>query len=159
LTMRMSLTGERFLQSATVDQVIRDGVARVRALPGVETASATCCIPLEGGYGLPFVIVGRPLTDGPYHGGGGWLTISPGYLEVFKIAVKRGRAFTDADAAGAPPVVVINEALAREYFKDGDPIGQRLAIGRGVMGEFAGEPDRQIIGVVADVRDGGLHND
>src|SRR5262249_11995068 len=85
LTLRISLTGERFLKSAVVDQVIRDGVERVRALPGAEAASATCCIPLEGGYGLPFTIIGRPPpTDGPYHGGGGWLTISPGYFGVFK---------------------------------------------------------------------------
>src|SRR5438046_2892513 len=92
--MRMSLTGPRFLKSAAVDQMIRDGVERLRALPGVETASATCCVPLEGGYGLPFLIVGRPLEQGPFHGGGGWTTVSPGYFEVFKIPVKLGRTFT-----------------------------------------------------------------
>ena len=159
LTMRMSLTGERFLKSAVVDQVIRDGVERLRRLPGVEEASATCCIPLEGGYGLPFAVIGRPLNDGPYHGGGSWLTVSPGYFEVFKIAAKRGRTFSDRDASGAPPVAIINEAMAREYWKDGDPLSDRIAIGRGVMGEFASEPDRQIIGVVSDVRDGGLNSD
>jgi putative ABC transport system permease protein len=159
LTMRMSLTGERFNASAVVAQVVRDGVERLRRLPGVEEASATCCIPLEGGYGLPFTVVGRPLTDGPYHGGGSWLTVSPGYFEVFKIPVRRGRTFTDRDVGGATPVVIINEALAKEFWKDGDPLRDQLAIGRGVMGEFAAEPDRQIVGVVADVRDGGLNRD
>ena len=91
LTMRMSLTGPRFLKSAGVEQMVRDGVERLGALPGVEIASATCCVPLQGGYGLPFTIVGRPLQQGPYHGGGGWFTVSPGYFEVFKIPVKRGR--------------------------------------------------------------------
>ena len=159
LTMRMSLAGERFLKSSVVDQVIRDGVERLKALPGVENASATCCIPLEGGYGLPFVIVGRPLKDGPYHGGGGWLTVSPGYFEVFKIAARKGRTFDDRDTAGAQPVVIINEAMAKEFWPEGNPIGERLTIGRGVMGEFAAEPDRQIVGVVSDVRDGGLDAD
>jgi predicted permease len=157
--MRMSLTGGRFLTSSSVDRAVRDGVERLRALPGVEQAGATCCVPLEGGYGLPFTIVGRPLQDGPFHGGGGWVTVSPGYFEVFKIAVKRGRTFTDGDTPGAPPVVVINEAMARQFWTDGDPLDDRLVIGRGVMREFAGEPERHIIGVVSDMRDRGLNND
>jgi predicted permease len=162
LTMRMSLTGPRFLQSAGVEQIVREGVERMRALPGVVNASATCCVPLQGGYGLPFTIVGRPLPPkgGPFHGGGGWLTISPGFFDVFKIPIKRGRAFTDRDNASAPPVVVINESMARQFWIRGDdPLNHRLIIGRGVMREFADEPDRQIIGIVGDVRDGGLNND
>ena len=59
--MRMSLTGPRFLKSAGVEQMVRDGVERLRAVPGVVAASATCCVPLQGGYGLPFTVVGRPL--------------------------------------------------------------------------------------------------
>ena len=46
-----------------------------------------------------------------------WITASPGYFEVFKIPVKRGRAFNERDDAGAPPVVVINEAMARQFWK------------------------------------------
>ncbi len=159
LKMDMSLTGARFVTAAGVDQLIRDGAERVRALPGIEHASATCCVPLEGGYGLPFQIVGRPLQDGPFHGGGSWLTISPGYFEVFRIPVKRGRAFTDRDSAAGPPVVIINEAMARQFWKDGDPLSDRLVIGRGIMREFASEPERQVIGVVGDVRGGGLNNE
>jgi putative ABC transport system permease protein len=158
LTMRMSLSGPRFLQSQSVELMVRDGVERLRAIPGVEHASATCCVPLEGGYGLPFIIVGRPL-EGPAHGGGGWLTVSPGYFDVFKIPVKRGRAFTDRDTRNTTPVVIINEAMARQYWPKADPLSDRLAIGRGVMREFADEPERQIIGIVGDVRDGGLNND
>ena len=154
----MSLTGPRFLKSEGVEQMVRDGVERLRALPGVVGASATCCVPLEGGYGLPFIIVGRPL-EGPSHGGGGWITVSPGYFEVFKIPIKRGRTFTDRDTGGAPPVVIINEAMARQFWPKGDPLNDRLVIGRGVMREFAGEPERQIIGIVGDVRDGGLNNE
>lgn len=159
LRMDMSLTGPQFESSASIDQLIRDGVERLRALPGVESASATCCVPLEGGYGLPFRIIGRPLEKGPFHGGGAWLTISPGYFDVFRIPVKRGRSFTDRDNAAGPPVVVINEAMARQFWKDGDPLNDRLTIGRGIMREFANEPDRQIIGVVGDVRGGGLNRE
>jgi predicted permease len=158
LTMRMSLTGPRFETSAGVAQAIDDGVERLRAIPGVELATASCCVPLEGGYGLPFVIEGRPL-EGPFHGGGAWMTISPGYFEVFRIPLKRGRLLSDRDDRLAPPVVLINEAMARQYWPDGDALTSRLVIGRGVMREFADEPARQIIGIVGDSRDGGLNAD
>jgi putative ABC transport system permease protein len=157
LTMRMSLTGPRFGKTAGVAQLIRDGVDRVRALPGVETASTTCCIPLEGGYGLPFIVVGRPL-EGTSHGGGGWLTISSGYFDVFKIPVLRGRAFTDRDAAAAAHVVIINETMARRFWAKGDPLNDRLIIGKGVSAAFE-EPPRQIVGIVGDVHDNGLNRD
>ena len=103
LTMRMAMSEPKYLKSEGVEQAIRMGTERVRALPGVISASAACCVPLEGGYGLPFLVVGRPLQEGPFHGGGGWLTVSPGYFEVFRIPVKRGRAFTDRDTATSPP--------------------------------------------------------
>ena len=157
LTMSMSLTGPRFEKAAAVDAIIRDGVERLRALPGVETASATCCVPLQGGYGLPFVVAGRPLEKGPFHGGAGWVTVSPGYFEVFKIPIKRGRTFNERDNSAGPQVVIINEAMAKEFWKNGqDPLADRLVIGKGVMREFATEQPRQIIGIVGDSRDGGL---
>jgi putative ABC transport system permease protein len=159
LTMRMSLNDPRFLKADNVERLVRDGVERLRALPGALEASATCCIPLEGGYGLPFRIAGRPLQEGPFHGGGGWVTVSHGYFEVFEIPVKAGRVFTDRDTRESPPVVVINEAMAREYWPKGDPLTDRLVIGRGIMQEFAKEPERQIIGIVGDTRDSGLNDD
>ena len=159
LTMRMSLSGPRFTKSQTVNLLFREGIDRLRALPGVESATATCCVPLEGGYGLPFTIAGRPLDKSPFHGGGGWQPISAGYFDVFKIAVKRGRAFTDRDDASGPPVVIINERMAKQFWQDKDPLHERIRIGAGVMHELADEPTREIIGVVADLRDGGLNND
>jgi putative ABC transport system permease protein len=159
LTMRMSLTGPRFLKSEGVEQIVRDGVERLRSVPGVLNASATCCVPLQGGYGLPFTVIGRPLTDGPFHGGGSWTTVSPGYFDVFKIPLKRGRQFTDRDKSGAPGVVIINEAMARQFWPKADPLNDRLVIGRTVMREFKDEPDRQIIGIVGDTRANGLNDD
>src|SRR6185295_5108346 len=82
LTMRMSVSSPEFMKADAVERLVRTGIERLRSVPGVEVASATCCVPLEGGYGLPFIIAGRPLKDAPSHGGGGWLTVSPGYFEV-----------------------------------------------------------------------------
>ena len=159
LTMRMSLTGDQYAKTASAERLLRDGLERLKAMPGVESATATCCVPLEGGYGLPFRIMGRPLEKGPFHGGGSWLTLSPGYFDVFKMRITKGRAFTDRDDALASGVVIINETMARQFWKDKDPLADRIMIGAGVMKELAAERERQIIGVVNDVRDGGLNND
>jgi predicted permease len=158
LTLRMSINGPQFAKSATVDRLLNDGIERLRAVPGVLAASAACCVPLEGGYGLAFKVMGRPLTDGPFHGGGNWQTVSPGYFDVFRIPVVRGRTFTDRDNAAGPPVVVINEAMARRFWPKGDPMGDQLLIGKGRMPELEAEMPRQIIGIVGDVRADGLNN-
>jgi putative ABC transport system permease protein len=159
LTMRMSLTGPPYASSQAVDLMLRNGAERLRSVPGVLNAAATCCVPLEGGYGLPFTVAGRPLTDGPFHGGAGWINITDGYFDVFKIPVTKGRAFSERDDSAAQPVVIINDAFANEFFKDQNPLEHRITIGRGVMKEFATEGERQIIGVVASSRDTGLNQD
>jgi hypothetical protein len=82
--------------------------------------------------------------------------VSAGYFEVFRMPVKRGRTFNERDTKSSPPVCVINEAMAKRFWPKGDPLNDRLIIGRGVMREFADEPERQIIGIVADSRDGSL---
>jgi predicted permease len=69
LTMRMSLTGPQYQTASGVAQLVRTGGDALRAVPGVEMVSATCCVPLQGGYGLPFQISGRPLEGRPFHGG------------------------------------------------------------------------------------------
>jgi putative ABC transport system permease protein len=157
LTMRMSLTGARFEKAATVGQLMRDGRERLEALPEVEAAAASCCVPLQGGFGLPFIIEGRPL-DGPAHGGGSFTPISANYFNVFKIPLRRGRYFTEQDTTGAPGVAIINETLARQYWPEGNPIGERLTIGRG-LGPGMEQPPAEIVGVVGDVRDGALNRD
>ncbi len=155
LLMEMSLNGGRFEKAAGVDQLEREGRRRIESLPGVTAAAITCCVPLEGGFGLPFTIEGRPLTNGPYHGGATWLTMSPHYFDVFRIPLVSGRVFTDQDNGAAERVVIINQALAKEYWPKGDALGARISIGKGVGPEFD-EPPRQIIGIVADVCEGAL---
>src|SRR5207247_6048875 len=154
LTMRMSLRGERFATTAGVAQLMRDGTERLSALPGVDVAGAACCVPLQGGFGLPIIIEGRPL-DGPSHGGGGFSPISPTYFRAFKIPIVRGRAFTDQDAGGAPGVAIINQAMARRYWPTGDPLADRITIGRG-LGPRMELVGRQIVGLAGVVRDEGL---
>ena len=156
LTMQMSLTGPRFEKTAGVAQLVRDAAERMEALPGVVRAGSTCCLPLEGGYGLPFTVVGRPDTDASRNNGAGWMTISPGYFDVFKIPVIRGRAFHNRDDASGARVAIINQAMARQFWPKGDPLSDRILIGHGVGPEFE-EPPRQIVGIAGDVRDGGLN--
>jgi putative ABC transport system permease protein len=158
LTLQMSLTGPRFEKTASVARLVRDGIDRIQGLPGVLAASTTCCIPLEGGFGLPFNIVGRPLTNGPNHGGAGWTNVGPGYFEVYKIPLLRGRTFTLRDSGSSTPVVIINQALARQLWPKSDPLRDRIIIGKGVGAEFEEGP-RQIVGIVGDIRDGGLNRD
>ena len=62
------------------------------------------------------------------------------------------------DDGAAPGVVIINDAMAKKFWPKEDPIGQQLVIGKGVGPQFE-EPARQIIGIVGDIRDGGLNRD
>jgi putative ABC transport system permease protein len=158
LTMDTSLTGSRYDHTAAIDQTSRQILDRLHAIPGVEAAAASSYLPLQGGLGLGFRIEGRPLTNGPDHGGASWNYVTWRFFDVFKILVVRGSAFTERDNAAAPPVVIINEAFARQYWKNDNPIGHRLIIGGGMGPDFV-QPPREIIGVVGDARDGGLNND
>ena len=159
LTLEMSLTGDQFKKTAGVAQVSHDGRERLNAIPGVEISAFTCCLPLEGGYGLPFNIIGRPpAPKSPWTGSAGWMSASPGYFAVFHIPILRGRDFTEQDTGSSPGVVLINETFAKKFFPKENPVGQQLLIGKGVGPQFT-EPARQIVGVVGDIRDGGLNND
>jgi predicted permease len=158
LTMAMSISGDRFQKSSGVAQVIHDGTERINAVPGVTAAAAACCLPLQGGFGLPFNIVGRANGNNPNTGGAGYFPVSWSYFDVFKVPVLRGRNFTDRDNGSAPGVVIINEAMARQFWPNGDPLNDRIVIGPGMGPVFAEQP-RQVIGVVGNTRDGGLNQD
>jgi predicted permease len=128
---------------------------RIRALPGVVAAGATSMLPLLGQFNFPMMVVERPDASGEPQ----WHTVSPGYFETLQVPIVRGRAFTAADdAAQATPVVLVNEAFARAYFRDADPLGQRIAIGQYEGESIDGFVDapREIVGVVADQRALGL---
>ncbi len=158
LTMEMSLNGARYETTAGVAQLSHDGRARLDAIPGVVDSAFTCCLPIQGQFGLPFTIVGRPAPSENNMPGGGWMSASPDYYKLFKIPILRGREFTEQDTAAAPHVVLINEALEKQYFPHQNPLGQQLLIGHAVGPEFE-EPARTIVGVVGNTHDGGLDRD
>jgi putative ABC transport system permease protein len=151
LTMRMALTGSRLAQTSGVVQLARDGVQRVSALPGVTGAGAAVSLPLESDWLTSFTIAGRPPNGRP-PGLASFRIISPGFLAALQIPLIRGRAFTDRDDGGAPPVAIINAVMARQISPGGDPLNDWITQFPGLVP--ADDPPRQIIGVAGDVRDG-----
>ena len=145
LTMEMSLNGPRYQNTAGVTQLLRDGRNRLNALPGVELAAAGFWRPIDVEDGTGFQIPGLPVQKDCC--GSAWMSITQGYLSLFRIPVLRGRDFTENDNAQAPAVDLINEAFAREFFPHQDPIGQHIKRGNRI---------ETIIGIVADFHDSGL---
>jgi putative ABC transport system permease protein len=158
LTMAMSISGDRFQKTAGVAQIIRDGTDRLKAVPGVIDAGVGNNLPLEGGFGMTFDILGRPKGNTPFTGGAAFHSISWSYFNALKIPLLRGRSFTEQDDGSAPGVAIINEAMARQYWPKGNPLNDRIQIGVGAGPAFA-EPPRQVVGVVGDTHDGGLNRD
>ncbi|MGB7168106.1 MAG: ABC transporter permease [Acidobacteriaceae bacterium] len=154
LTMEMSLTGDRYEKTAGVAELSRKGRERLNALPGVEIAAAAYWLPIDVGDALPFQIAGQP-RDRNHQYGSRWMSISPGYLSVFKIPVLRGRAFNENDTADSPRVALINEAMVRRYWPGKDPIGQQVFISRG-LGPGMDESNHTIVGIVGDTHNAGL---
>lgn len=162
LTMRMSVKGTAFETQDGIGQLAEAARDRLADVPGVTAAGAGCCMPLEAVWQLPFLIEGAPASsliharELTFSGFGGWTFVSPGYFQAMGISLLRGRAFATSDVAGAPGVVVINEAMARRFWPHGDALGQRVRIGRGMGPQFDKDPVREIVGVVGDVRDTAL---
>jgi putative ABC transport system permease protein len=158
VTMAMSVSGDRFQTTGPVAQVVRDGRDRLMAIPGVVDVGATNCLPLEGGFGMGFDILGRPRGDASSSGGAGFYSVSWSYFNAFRIPLLRGRSFTERDNGAAPGVVMMNQAMARRFWPNSDPLRDRIQIGAGAGPAFAEGP-RQVIGIVADTHDQGLDRD
>jgi putative ABC transport system permease protein len=151
LTMRMSLSSPRFSQASAVVRLVGDTVQRVNELPGVATTGAAAALPLESDWLTSFTIDGRPLS-GTVPGTASFRIISPGFLGALQIPIVRGRSFTDRDDSGAPPVAMVNEAMASQMSLRGDPLDSRITQFPGLVP--ADDPPRQIVGIVRNVRDG-----
>jgi len=101
------------------------------ALPSyVVIAAAGFWRPIDVEDGTAFQIVGRPADPLEKNCcSSQWMSITPGYLSLFRIPLLRGRDLTENDTADAPHVALINEAFARKYWPDEDPIGQHIRTG------------------------------
>jgi predicted permease len=157
ITMQTALSGGRYDATAKVENMVRQVVQRIEGLPGAQSATATIMLPIEGGIDLPFLIEGRPPDKGGlYTGDEQWRAVSAHYLGTFRIPLLRGRAFDDRDTGKSERVVLINQAMAKKYWKDQDPVGQRISIGGKALGPEFDDPPRQIVGVIGNVRETGL---
>jgi putative ABC transport system permease protein len=133
-------------------QFFEEMLRRVRALPGVESAAVVTRRPLSGTVGMdwPFTVEGQSAKDAERNPLVNFETVSPGYFETMGIPLVRGRDFLESDRDGRPGVVVVSEALARRYWPDQDPIGQRIKIPLPPT-EFH-DQWMTVVGVAADVR-------
>jgi putative ABC transport system permease protein len=148
LTMKISLSGPKFETTSATSEFFRKVVDRTENLPAVDAAAFITVLPLEQGPDQPFQIEGRKYNQS---GDAQFRAITPDYFRAVRVPLFQGRFFTQADNSQSPGVVIINEALARQYFPSGYPIGEHLAItGGAAMGT------RAIIGVVGDIREDGL---
>jgi predicted permease len=122
---------------------------RVRALPGVQAASATATLPLGGGgWGRSLTVEGFPVLPVGQAPMIQHTVVTPGYFRTMGIPLLAGRDFTDADAKGGPDVTIIDERLAREYWPNDTPVGKRVRFGP----PEDNEPWHTVIGVVGAVR-------
>ena len=129
-------------------------LAQLEQHPAVDVAATASSLPLERGWNMPVMVVGRPDASESVE----WRAISPAYFDVLGIGRSAGRAFDARDAANAPAAVIVNEMFARRHFPDGNALGQRVQIGafNGEMVMTIDEPERTIVGIVADVKEIGL---
>lgn len=155
LAVEVTLPPGRFGEQASRNAFFNAALERLRGVPGVAAATTVSRLPMtEAGWSSDFAVAGRPREAfgiEVVH-----RDIAAGYHDVIGVKLLRGRAFTPADNAEAASVVMINEALARKYFPNEDPVGQRVAFDR--------YPDstsfwRTIVGVVGNERQQGLEQE
>jgi len=159
LTMRTSLSEPRVQSSADLARTADNVLERVRSVPGVEVAALSYGVPLRDNMVLPFDIVERQ-NAGPATGVSVAVPSSFQYFDALRIQLLAGRKFDQRDIAGAPAVVVINQAMADRYWADGsNPMTARIRIASGVIPQAADEPERQVIGIVGNVRQQGFVSD
>jgi putative ABC transport system permease protein len=147
LTLSVDLPSATYADGARQTAFFSQLVNRVHALPGVTAAGATSFLPLSSaGAATRFWIVGRPAPEPGQWTSADIRVVDTGYFSAMRIPLVGGRSFTAADRADAPPVVLVNEAMARQFWPGGSPLGARLTISWV-------HPDAQpeIVGIAGDV--------
>jgi putative ABC transport system permease protein len=152
LTMNLSLPTVKYAkpqqQIAFFDEVLR----RVSTLPGVRSAATSAALPLGFIRLTPVLPEGQPEVSLPQRSFVDIEAISPQWFQTMRVPLRGGRAFTTADDASAPKVVIVNETFARRFWPNQNPVGKHIVVGRGPV------PD-EVIGVAADIKNKGLDQD
>jgi putative ABC transport system permease protein len=147
LTLRLPLAGGR---NAAPDRRIaffQQVADRVAALPGVRAAGAVNALPLTGlGLGSNFAVDGRPAPAPEQRPMGLLRSVHSAYFRTMGIPLVAGRVFADSDTSQAPPVIVVNQTLARLFWPEGNPVGGRLVV------DANNRRVAEIVGVVGDVK-------
>ena len=150
LAAELSLPSAKYAENQQVVNFYDQLLARVAEQPGVSSAALTTSLPLTGGGDiLAFSVEGRPVARTDRTPDAEARVVNPDYFRTMEIPLRRGRVLTDQDAPDAPDAVVINEALARKYFAEEDPVGKRITFGDP---QAANVEWFNIVGVVGDVR-------
>jgi putative ABC transport system permease protein len=150
LTLRLNFSSSKYSESGRSSHFIRELVPRLERLPGVRAVAISNDLPLEGQdtTGYP-TITGKPSSQQVESDVlVGQHTINPGYFAAMGVPLLRGREFTDRDRASSPLVAVVNEAMAKRFWPNEDPIGKSFIL--------FGEAPAEIVGVVGNVRHNGL---
>ena len=145
----LNLPGSRYPEAHQQVAFFRELRERLAALPGVRSAALVNTPPLSGGPSGGFAIEGRvfPPEASPF----AWKRIvSPGYFATLGIPIVTGRAIDERDVAGAPPVLIVNQAFARRYFPGANPLGKRVDFSWDTTGF------QEIVGVAKDAREQAL---
>ncbi|MGH9614384.1 MAG: ABC transporter permease, partial [Bryobacteraceae bacterium] len=144
LTVGVNLSGPGYDDSRRAS-FFRDVTERLTRLPGVESAGATNIAPFSGqGTANRFRVEGDPAST--EFRSAAWRAVTPGFFATLGVPLKRGRLFTDADTNGSPEVVILSESMAKRFWPNRDPIGQRLLWGSSMH-------PKTIVGIVGDLRD------
>jgi putative ABC transport system permease protein len=125
-------------------------VARVAALPGVESAATVMTIPHGAGFGeTGFVLPDRAAPQAGREPRAQVNRVGEGYFRTMRIPILRGRVFSAQDRPDSPPAIVINQTMARRYWPDVDPVGKQARL-------LGADAAAVIIGVVGDVKNSSL---
>jgi putative ABC transport system permease protein len=153
LTAGLPIAEKRFPDPAQLNAYLRQVVAKVEAMPGVRDVALTSALPLQGwGYGMPFQRADKPMVDRANRRACFFKMVSPSYFRALGMKMRKGRTLGSHDVKGAPAVTVINETMARLYFKDEEPVGKRILVQEIVPGktQLGPEVPWEVVGVVAD---------
>jgi putative ABC transport system permease protein len=158
LAMDLPMPLTEFTNGTTLTNYLREVTQKVRSVPGVRDVAITDKPPMEGfTNGAPFLIEGREYLSYSQRPSCGFKVIGPSYFDTAGMRLLKGRSLDESDVADTAPVTVINETMAKTYFKGEDPIGKRILIRQLVFGKSARGPEIpwQVVGVVKDEKVGG----